>query len=96
MNPSPLLMYCSLIALNSGWKKIEVLLTKMFKSLEQSIYDLSIVTLTSKVSRVHPLTMVDRFAKFDEDAHSGLVSTSFKRLFPYNIMSFVSFDLENH
>ena len=31
---------------------------------------MSIVTLTSKINRVHLLTMVNMSAKFDEDAHN--------------------------
>ena len=30
--------------------------------------------MTSKIKRVHPLTMANMYAKFDEKAHFGLVS----------------------
>ena len=30
--------------------------------------------VTSKINRVHPLTMANMYAKFDEKAHNGLAS----------------------
>ena len=42
---------------------------------------MSIVILTSKINRVHLLTMVNMSAKFDEDAQNGSVSIVFIRLF---------------
>ena len=38
------------------------------------IYDLDLWFLTSKIKRVHPLVIVNMFAKFDDEAHNGLVS----------------------
>ena len=38
-----------------------------------------IVTLTSKINRVHPLIIVNMSAKFDEEAHNSLVSITFTR-----------------
>ena len=35
--------------------------------------------LTSKINRVYPLIMVNMSSKFDEEAHSGLVSIVFTR-----------------
>ena len=37
--------------------------------------------LTSKINRVHLLTMADMYAKFDEKAHNALVSILFTTLF---------------
>ena len=43
--------------------------------------DLDLWSLTSKIDRVHPLTMVNMSAKFDNDAHNCLVSIVFKGYF---------------
>ena len=48
--------------------------------------------LTSKIDRVNPLTLANMPTKFDEDAHSGLVSIVFTNLFPY--MSIVTLTLD--
>ena len=37
--------------------------------------------------------MVDMSAKFDEEAHNGLVSIVFSRLFPYMSIVTLTFDL---
>ena len=47
-------------------------------------YDLDLWLLTSKINRVHPLTMVNMSAKFDREIHNGLVSIVFTSLFPYS------------
>ena len=39
--------------------------------------------LTSKINRVHPLTMVNISVKFDKEIHNSLVSIVFTSLFPY-------------
>ena len=41
----------------------------------------------------HPLTMANMYAKFDEEAHSGLVSIVFTSLFPYMSIVALTFDL---
>ena len=53
---------------------------------------MSIVTLTSKINRVHPLAMVNMSVKFDEKAHNGLVSIVFTSFFPY--MSIVTLTID--
>ena len=48
---------------------------------------------------MHPLTTVNMSAKFDEEAHNGLVSMVFTSLFPYmSIMTltFAKSDKEIH
>ena len=49
--------------------------------------------VTSKINRVHPLTMVNMSAKFDEEAHNGLVSIVFTSLFQYILIVTLTFDL---
>ena len=49
--------------------------------------------LTSKINRVHPLAMVNMSAKFDQEAHNGLVSIVFTSLFPYMSIVTLTFDL---
>ena len=49
--------------------------------------------LTSKINRVHPLTMVNMSAKFDKEIHNGLVSIMFTSLFPYMPIVTLTFDL---
>ena len=51
--------------------------------------------LTSKINRVHPLITVNMSAKFDEEAHNGLVSMVFTSLFPYMSIMTLTFDLQN-
>ena len=61
-----------------------------------SIYvhcDLDLWPLSSKINRVHPLTMVNMSAKFDKEIHNGLVSIVFTRLFPYMSIVTLTFDL---
>ena len=48
--------------------------------------------MNSKINRVYSLTMVNMSAKFDEEAHVGLVYIVFTCLFPY--MSIVALTLE--
>ena len=63
-----------------------------------SIYvhcDLDLWPLTSKINRVHPLTMVNMSAKFDKEIHIGLVSIVFTSLFPYMPIVTLTFDLQN-
>ena len=52
--------------------------------------DLDLWLLPSKINRVHPLTNVDIYAKFDEEIHNGLVSNMFTSLSPYTGMSIVT------
>ena len=57
-----------------------------------SIYvhcDLDLWPLTSKINRVHPFTMANMSAKFDQGTHNGLVSIVFTSLFPYTVKSFI-------
>ena len=49
--------------------------------------------LTSKIDWVHPLTMANMYAKFDEEAHNGLVFIVFTSLFPYLSIVTFTFDL---
>ena len=51
--------------------------------------------MTSKINtrRVHPLTMANMYAKFDEEAHNGLVSIVFTSLFLYLSIVTFTFDL---
>ena len=49
--------------------------------------------LTSKINRVHPLTMVNMSAKFDKEIHNGLVSIMFTSLFQYMPIVTLTFDL---
>ena len=49
--------------------------------------------VTSKINRDHPLTMVNMSAKFDEEAHNGLVSIVFTSLFPCISIVTLTFDL---
>ena len=55
--------------------------------------DLDLWPLTSKIKRVHPLTMANMYAKFDEKAHFGLVSILFTSLFSYLSIVTLTFDL---
>ena len=57
--------------------------------------DLDNSPLTSKIKRVHPLTMVNMSVKFDEDVHSGLAIIVFTSLFPYMSIRTLTFDLLN-
>ena len=55
--------------------------------------ELDLWPLTYKINRVHPLTMANMSAKFDEEAHSGLVSIMFTSLLPYMFIVTLTFDL---
>ena len=57
--------------------------------------DLDLWPLTSKIKRVHPLTMANMYAKFDEKARFSLVSILFTSLFPYLSIVTLTFDLQN-
>ena len=54
---------------------------------------MSIVSLTSKINRVHPLTMANMSSKFYQEAHNGLVAIVFTSLFPYMSIVTLTFDL---
>ena len=56
---------------------------------------MSIMTLTSKINRVHPLTMANMSAKFDEETHNGLVFIMFTSLLPYMSIVVLTFHLQN-
>ena len=56
-------------------------------------YDLDLWPPTSKINRVHPLTMANMSAKFDQEAHNSLVSIVFTSLFPYMSIVTLTFDL---
>ena len=49
--------------------------------------------MTSKINRVHPLTMANMSAKFDQEAHNSLVAIVFTRLFPSMSIVTLTFDL---
>ena len=49
--------------------------------------------LTSKINRVHSLTMANSSAKFDQEAHNSLVAIVFTSLFPYMSIVTLTFDL---
>ena len=51
--------------------------------------------LTSKIHRVHPLTMANMSAKSYQEAHNGLVAIMFTSLFPYMSIVTLTFDLQN-
>ena len=55
---------------------------------------MSIVTLTSKVNRIHPFNIVNRYAKFDGDAHNGSVSIVFTRLLLWMSILTLTFHLQ--
>ena len=59
---------------------VSIMFTKLFTYV---YYDLDLWPLTSKTNRVHPLTIANTSAKFDEEAHKCLVSIMFTKLFPY-------------
>ena len=60
------------------------LVSIVFTSLSpyMSIVTLTFRPLTSKIYRVHPLTMAKMSAKSDREAHKGLVAIMFTGLFP--------------
>ena len=61
-----------------------------------SIYvhcDLDLWPPTSKINRVHPLTMCNMSAKFVKQIQNGLVSIVFTSLFPYMSIVTLTFDL---
>ena len=49
--------------------------------------------LTSKINRVHPLTMINISAMFDEEIHNILISFVFTSLSPYLSIVTLTFDL---
>ena len=57
-------------------------------------HDLHLWPVTSKIDRIHSLTIVNMSAKFDEEAHNGLVSIMFTSLFPYMSIVTLTFDLQ--
>ena len=65
----------------------------VYKLISIFVYcDLDLWPLTSKLSRVHPLTMANMYVKFDEEAHNSLISILFTSLFPYLFVT-LTFDL---
>ena len=61
-----------------------------------SIYvhcDLDLWPLTSKINRVHPLTIANMSTKFDQEAHNSLVAIVFTSLFPYMSIVTLTFHL---
>ena len=64
------------------------LVSMMFTSLlcSQAYYHIYLFwpwPLTSKINRVHPLTMANKSDQFDEESHNHLGSIMFTSLFPY-------------
>ena len=57
--------------------------------------ELDLWPLTYKTNGVHPLTMANMSAKFDEEAHNGLVSIMFTRWLPNMFIVTLTFDLQN-
>ena len=60
----------------------------------------SMVTLNfdlwpKKINGVHHLTMVNMFAKFDDEAYNSSISIAFTRLFPYMSILTLTFDFQN-
>ena len=55
--------------------------------------DLHLWHVTSKINRVHPLTMVNMSAKFDKEAHNHLVAIMFTSLFSHMSIVTLTFDL---
>ena len=70
-----------------------ILFTSLFPYM--SIVTLTFWPLTSKIYRVHPLTMANMSAKFDQEAHNSLVAILFTKLFPYMSIVTLTFDLQN-
>ena len=66
-------------------KKQTTVLSLSFSQAYFHICLLWLWPLTSylKINRVHPFTMTNMNAKFDEEAHNGLLSILFTCLFPY-------------
>ena len=56
-------------------------------------HDLHLSYVTSKIKRIHPLIMVNMSAKFDEDAHNGLVAILFTKVCLYMSIVTFTFDL---
>ena len=55
--------------------------------------DLDLWPMTFNINSIHPLTMVNMSAKFDQEAHNGLVAIVFTSLFPYVILVHCNLDL---
>ena len=70
---------------------VAIVFTSLF--LYRSIVTLIFEPLTSKINRVHPLTMVNMSAKCDKEIHNGLVSIVFTSLFLYMYIVILTFDL---
>ena len=51
--------------------------------------------LTSKINKVHPLTMSNMSTKFDGVAHYGLISIMLTSVLPYMSIVTLTFDLQN-
>ena len=60
-----------------------------------SLFPLLPWPLTSKINRVHSLTMANMSAEFDEEAHNRIVSIMFKSLLLYMPMVTLTFDHQN-
>ena len=56
---------------------------------------MSIVTLTFDLWPPKSIGCILSSAKFDEEAHNGLVSMVFTSLFPYMSIMTLTFDLQN-
>ena len=67
---------------------VSIVFTSLFRYM-------SIVTLTSKIYRVHPLIMVSMSAKFEKEICNGVVSIVFTSIFPYMSIVTLTFDLQN-
>ena len=76
-------------------RKQNSLVSIVFSSLSpyMSIVTLTFWPLTLKINRVHPLTMVNMSAKFDQEAHNGFVAIVFTRLFPHMSIVTLTFDV---
>ena len=50
--------------------------------------------LTLKINRVHPLIIVNMYAKFNRDTYNGSVSIAFTMFLPYKSIGTLTFDLQ--
>ena len=71
---------------------VSIMFTSLFLYMSMVILTLD---LTSKINRVHPLTMANMSAKFDQEEKNYLVAIMFTSLFPNVSIVILTFDLQN-
>ena len=72
-----------------------IVFTSLFPYMSVVTLNFDLWPVTSKINRVHPLTIANMSAKFYEEAHTSLVSSMFTSLFPYLSIVTLTFDLQN-